>query len=38
MSMVTGQANYSSRDLWRVGGPLSLVYLGVIVVVINLLY
>ena len=38
MSMVTGPANYSSRDLWRVGGPLSLVYLGVIVVVINLLY
>ncbi|MBK6333254.1 MAG: SLC13 family permease [Thermomonas sp.] len=38
MSMITGPANYSSRDLWRVGGPLSLVYLGVIVVVINLLY
>ena len=38
MSMITGPANYSSRDLWRVGGPLSLIYLAVIVVVINLLY
>ncbi len=38
MSMVVGPANYSSRDLWRVGGPLSLIYLLVIVVVINLLY
>ena len=38
MSMVTGPANYTGRDLWRVGGPLSLVYLGGIVVVINLLY
>lgn len=38
MSMITGPANYTSRDLWRVGGPLSLIYLAVIVVVINLLY
>ena len=38
MSMVTGPANYTGRDLWRVGGPLSLVYLVVIVVAINLLY
>ena len=38
MSMVVGPANYSSRDLWRVGGPLSLVYLAIIVLVINLLY
>ena len=38
MSMITGPANYTGRDLWRVGGPLSLVYLAVIVVVINLLY
>ncbi len=38
MSMVTGPANYSGRDLWRVGAPLSLVYLLVIVVMINLLY
>ena len=38
MSMITGPANYTSRDLWRVGGPMSLVYLAVIVIVINLLY
>ncbi len=38
MSMVTGPANYSGRDLWRVGAPLSLVYLLVIVGMINLLY
>ncbi|MES2858167.1 MAG: SLC13 family permease [Pseudomonadota bacterium] len=38
MSMVTGPANYASSDLWRVGGPLSLVYLVVIVGMINLLY
>ena len=38
MSMVTGPANYTSRDLWRVGGPMSLVYLVIIVIVINLLY
>ena len=36
--MITGPANYTSRDLWRVGGPMSLVYLAVIVIVINLLY
>ena len=38
MSMVTGPANYTGRDLWRVGGPLSLIYLLVIVCMINLLY
>lgn len=38
MSMVTGPANYTGRDLWRVGGPLSLAYLVVIVLAINLLY
>ena len=38
MSMVTGPANYTGRDLWRLGGPLSLVYLVVIVIAINLLY
>ena len=38
MSMVTGPANYTGRDLWRVGAPLSLVYLLIIVAMINLLY
>ena len=38
MSMITGPANYGARDLWRVGGPLSLAYLAVIVLAVNLLY
>ena len=38
MSMATGPANYTGRDLWRVGGPLSMAYLVVIVIAINLLY
>ncbi len=38
MSMISGPANYTGRDLWRVGGPMSLVYLAIIVIVINLLY
>ena len=38
MSMVVGPANYSARDLWRVGGPMSLVYTVVTVVVVNLMF
>ncbi len=38
MSMITGPANYSARDLWRVGGPMSLIYLLVILAMINLMY
>ena len=38
MSMITGPANYGARDLWRVGGPMSLIYLLVILAMINLLY
>ncbi len=38
ISMITGPANYTSRQLWRVGGPLSLIYTGVVVVVINLMF
>ena len=36
--MVVGPANYSARDLWRVGGPMSLVYTVVTVVVVNLMF
>jgi len=35
LHMVTGPAGYRTRDLWRVGGPLSLVYLGVVLVMVN---
>ncbi|MEO6155302.1 MAG: SLC13 family permease, partial [Thermomonas sp.] len=38
MSMVAGPANYTGRDLWRVGAPLSLAYLVIIVGMINLMY
>ncbi|GAB1596593.1 SLC13 family permease [Lysobacter claricitrinus] len=38
ISMITGPAGYSARDLWRIGGPLSLIYSFVIVVMINLMF
>ena len=38
ISMITGPANYTSRQLWRVGGPLSLIYTCVVVLVINLMF
>ena len=38
ISMITGPAAYTMRDMWRVGGPLTLIYTAIIVVMINLLY
>jgi len=38
ISMIMGPGNYSPRDLWRVGGPLSLVYVMIVVVMVNLMY
>lgn len=38
ISMVIGPANYPSRELWRVGGPLSLIYTLVVVIAINLMF
>jgi di/tricarboxylate transporter len=38
ISMITGPANYTGRDLWRVGGAFSLLCLLVIVMMTNLLY
>ncbi|GAB3515414.1 SLC13 family permease [Pseudoxanthomonas daejeonensis] len=38
MSMITGPANYSARELWRVGAPLSLIYTVVAVTVVNLMF
>lgn len=37
LPMVTGPAGYTGRDLRRVGGPLSLVYLMVVLLMVNLL-
>ena len=38
ISMVVGPANYTSRQLWRVGGPLSLIYTMVVVLAVNVLF
>lgn len=38
ISMVTGPANYTSRHLWRIGGPMSLIYTITVVGVVNLMY
>lgn len=38
LSMITGPAGYTARDLWRVGGPLSLAYTLIAVAAVNLLF
>lgn len=38
ISMVTGPANYQPRELWRVGAPLSLIYIVVMVSMVNLMF
>ena len=38
VSMVVGPGNYSSRDLWRLGLPLSMLYTAVVVLMVNLLW
>ena len=38
ISMIIGPANYTPRQLWRVGGPLSLIYTAVSVAIIFLLF
>jgi di/tricarboxylate transporter len=36
--MISGPANYTARQLWRIGGPMSLVYTLVVVVMVNVLF
>lgn len=38
MSMVTGPAGYQPRVLWKIGTPLSLVYILIVVTVVNLMF
>ena len=38
ISMISGPAGYTGKDLWRIGAPLSLLYTGVIVVMVELLF
>ncbi|QQP95787.1 SLC13 family permease [Lysobacter enzymogenes] len=38
ISMISGPAGYSGKELWKIGGPLSLIYTVVTVLMINVLY
>ncbi|QWP76700.1 SLC13 family permease [Lysobacter sp. K5869] len=38
ISMITGPAGYSGKELWKIGGPLSLIYTVVTVLMINVLF
>jgi len=38
ISMITGPAGYTSAELWRIGGPLSLAYTLIAVLMVNLLF
>ena len=38
LAMVTGPAGYRPKDLWRSGGPLTVLYLLVVLGVVNLLF
>ncbi|WCE05004.1 SLC13 family permease [Pseudoxanthomonas sp. JBR18] len=38
ISMITGPANYNARQMWRVGGPMSLIYTAVVVGMVNLMF
>jgi di/tricarboxylate transporter len=38
ISMITGPAGYNGKELWKIGGPLSLVYTMIIVLMVNLLF
>ena len=38
ISMISGPGGYNSKNLWRIGSPLVLVYLAVMLVAVNLLF
>ena len=38
VSMITGPAGYTPRDMWRAGGPLTLLYTAIIVLMVNLVF
>ncbi|MDR1076849.1 MAG: SLC13 family permease [Xanthomonadaceae bacterium] len=37
ISMIVGPAGYTPRQMWRVGGPLMLIYTAIVVLMINLM-
>jgi di/tricarboxylate transporter len=38
MAIIAGPGGYRSKDLWRVGGPLSLIYLIIVLVMVNVIF
>lgn len=38
IAMINAPAGYTTGDLWRIGGPLSLIYTVVVVLMVNLLF
>jgi di/tricarboxylate transporter len=38
ISMAMGPAKYTPREMWRVGGPLSLLYTVIVVLMINIMF
>jgi len=38
MSMITGPAGYTPKELWRIGGPLSLIYVVIAVLAVNIMF
>ena len=38
LSMITGPAGYRPRDLWRTGAPLTVCYLAITLVAVNLMF
>ena len=38
MSMITGPAGYTQKELWKIGGPLSLIYIAITVLAVNVMF
>ena len=38
ISMITGPGGYNSKNLWRIGSPLVLIYLAVMLIAVNILF
>lgn len=38
ISMITGPAGYNGKEMWRVGGPLAVVYIVITVIAVNVMF
>jgi len=38
ISMITGPGGYNSKNLWRIGSPLVMIYLAVMLIAVNILF